>query len=350
VFKHPAGYPMDEGEARIAVNIAGDEVVSVGRYVHIPEEWERDFRKRSSTTQVIQIVCVVLLVLLYLAGAVFAVIRWSRHRFASATFAIFFGLLTVFGAVQILNGFRSGTAQFVTAQPFKLQVAIVLIGGLIATTAIASVSALLIGLAHRLFPPQPSPTRLRDGVVGFGIGALLAGLGAAGVRLAPSPLPSWPGFSGAADSAPFLGAALGPVSSWMTGTALLVLVVAVIHTVTNGWQRKQAGTAALLVLLGLVVTGSEGVESIPMWLLEGLLTGLVLLAVWVLALRHHPALVPLVTAAGTVLGALRAAVIGAYPGATAGSLISIVLVLGFSVWWFKRLTADSGSQAEALER
>ena len=337
---------MDEGEARIAVNIACDEVVSVGRYVHIPEDWERDYRKHSSTTQVIQIACVVLLVLLYLAGAVFAVIRWSRHHFASATFAIFFGLLTVFGAVQILNGFRSGTALFLTAQPFKLQVAIVLIGGLIATTAIASVSALLIGLAHRLFPPQPSPTRAVDIAVGFGIGALLAGLGAAGARLAPASLPAWPGFSGATDSVPFLGAAIGPVSSWLTGTALLLLVVAVIHWVTNGWQRRKALTAVLVVLLGLVATGGEGVESIPMWLLEGLLTGLVLLAVWVLALRHHPALVPLVTATGAVFGSLRAAVIGAYPGATVGSMISIVLVLGFSVWWFRRLTADSVYQED----
>jgi hypothetical protein len=346
VFKHPAGYPMDQGEARIAVTIAGDEVVSVGRYVHIPEEWERDFRNRNSTTQVIQIASVVLLVLLYLAGAVFSVIRWSRHQFASATFAIFFAVATAFGAIQILNGFRSGMAQFITAQPFKLQVAIVLVGGLIATTAIASVSALLIGLAHRLFPPQPSPARPRDLAVGFGIGALLAGLGAVGVRLAPSPLPSWPVFSSAADSVPFLGAAIGPVSSWLTGTALFLLVVAVIHVMTDGWQRRKALTAVLVVLLGLVATGGEGVESIPMWLLEGLLTGLVLLAVWVLALRHHPALVPLVTATGTVFGSLRAAVISAYPGATAGSLISIVLVLGLSMWWFGRLTADSRYQEE----
>jgi hypothetical protein len=349
VFKHQAGYPMDQGEARIAVNIAGDEVVSVGRYVHIPEEWERSFRKRSSATQVIQIACVVLLVLLYLAGAVFAVIRWSRHRFASASFAIFFGALTVFGAVQILNGFRAGTAQFLTAQPFKLQAAIVLVGGLIATTAIASATALLIGLSHRLFPPQPAPVRIRESVVGLGIGALLAGLAAVGAQLVPSSLPSWPDFSGAADSVPFLGAAIGPVSSWLTGTALLLLVVAVIHSATDGWQRKQAGTATLLVLLGLVVTGSEGVESIPLWLLEGLLTGLVLLVVWVLALRHHPALVPLVTATGAVLGALRAAVIGAYPGATAGSLIGAVLVLGASVWWFKRLTVDSRYQEENVQ-
>ncbi len=45
VFKDPAGYPLDTGEARIIVRIAGDEVVETGRFVHIPEEWEREHRK-----------------------------------------------------------------------------------------------------------------------------------------------------------------------------------------------------------------------------------------------------------------------------------------------------------------
>ncbi|MBD3854700.1 MAG: CPBP family intramembrane metalloprotease, partial [Acidobacteria bacterium] len=155
VFRDLDGYPMETGEARIAVNIAGDEVVGTGRFIHIPEEWERAYRNRRSITQVVQIACVVLVVLLYLAGAVVAVIRWSRHRFATATFTIFFGVTAVLGVIQLSNGFRSATAQFMTAQPFKLQAAIVVVGGLIAMTGIAAVSALLIGLAHRLLPPQP---------------------------------------------------------------------------------------------------------------------------------------------------------------------------------------------------
>ena len=96
-----------------------------------------------------------------------------------------------------------------------------------------------------------------------------------------------------------------------------------------------------MVLFGLVVTGSEGVETVPLWLLEGVLTGLVLVSVWVLVFRHHPALVPLVTAAGTALAALREAVIGAYPGATPGSTIGAIGVVAASVWWFRRLTRDS---------
>ncbi len=342
VFRAPADYPLENGEARISIRIAGDEVVETGRYIHIPEDWEREHRNRQGVAQIIQISCVVLMVLLFLAAAVLAIIRWSRGRFDRATFTIFFVAMAVLGAIGLGNGFRAGTSQFMTAQPWNLQVAIVLIGGLIATTGIAAVTGLLIGLAHRWLPPQASGSRGRDLIAGFGLGALLSGLGALAAALTPAKLPSWPNFGGAADSVPVLGAALGPLSSWVTGTALMLVVVALVQAVTSDWQRRFAAGSAILVGLGLVVAGSDGVETVPLWFAEGVLTGLVLLAVWVLALRHQPALVPLVTATGTVLGAVHDAVVGAFPGATAGSLIGAVLVVAAAVWWHGRLASGSG--------
>ena len=220
-----------------------------------------------------------------------------------------------------------------------------IVGGLIAMTGIAAVSALLIGLAHRTLPPQPTENSGTSIAAGFGLGAILAGLGALGLQLAPSSLPLWPSYGGAGDSAPLLAAALGPLTSWITGTALFLLVVATMYAFTEGWRRRQPVASVSMILLGLVVTGSEGVESIPLWLLEGVLTGLVMLAIWLLVLRHLPALTPLVTAAGATLAAMRGALIGAYPGAAAGSVIGALLVLGAAVWWFRRLSADSVFQS-----
>jgi hypothetical protein len=345
VFRVPDHYPMETGEARIVIEIAGDEVVETGRFVHVPEEWERAYRNRRSTTQVVQIACVVLLVALYIAGAVLAIVRWSRHRFATATFVVFFGLMAILGAMGLANGFRAGTAQFVTAQPFKLQVAIVIVGGLIATTGLAAVTALLIGLAHRLVPPQPTEDRGPSIAAGLGLGAILAGVAALLTSLKPSLLPPWPGYGGAADSIPWLGAVLGPVGSWITSTALLLLVFSMIHSITGGWQRRQPVGSVLLIGLGIVLAGSEGVDNLIVWPLEGLLTGLVLWALWVLVLRHHLALVPLVTASGAALAAIREAVLASYPGATVGSLVGAVLVLALAYWWFNKLGVDSLAQA-----
>ncbi len=356
VFKDPKGYPMDIGEARITIRIAGDEVVETGRFVHIPEDWEREQRKIQGVTQIVQIGCVVLTVLLFLAGAVLAVVRWSRGRFDRATFAVLFVAMAALGAIGLGNGFRAGTAQFLTAQPWKLQVAIVLIGGLIATTGIAAVTSLLIGLVHRWLPRQATSTRGRDIAAGFGLGALVSGLGALGAAVSPAKLPSWPDFGGAADTVPVLAAALGPVSSWVTRTALVLLVLAVIQAVTSGWQRRLGAGSAILVGLGFVITGSGGVETVPLWLAEGAIAGLVLLAVWAMVLRHQPSLVPLVTGAGAVLSAIHDVIVNAFPGAAAGSLIGAVLVTAAAVWWYRRLAqrddsenATQGARAEVAE-
>jgi hypothetical protein len=341
VFKDPNGYPLDEGEARIKISIAGDEVVETGRFVHIPEDWERDQRNRQGIAQIIQISCIVLTVLLYLAAAVLAVVRWSRGRFDRATFVIFFVTLAVVGAIGLGNGFRAGTSQFMTAQPWKLQVAIVLIGGLIATTAIAAVTSLMIGLAHRWLPRHTERPSNRDLAAGFGLGALLSGVAALGAALAPATLPSWPNLGSAADSLPTLGAALGTLSSWITGTALILVVVALLQALTAGWQRRRVAAVAIIIALGLVTAGAGGVENLPRWLAEGIITGLVLLAAWIVVVRRLPALVPLVTATGTVMAAVRSAVVGAFPGAVAGSLIGAILVMAAAVWWYRRLVVMS---------
>ncbi len=341
VFRDRAGYPLASGEARIHVRVAGDEVVERGRFVHVPEDWEREQRRRQGVTGVVQIACTVTLVLLFAAGAVLAVVRWSRGGFAAATFGIFFALMAVLGAVQLGNGFRPLSSQFDTAQPWTLQVAIVVIGGLVAVAAVAAASALLVGLAHRWLPPQPTADRRSSVAAGLGLGAVVAGLGAASAALAPSPMPDWPSVAGAADSFPALAAALGPLESWLMGTALLLVVVAAVNAVTEGWRRRRGAAAALLLALGPVVAGSEGVESLPRWLAEGLLIGLLLLAVWVLVLRHRPALVPLATAAGAILGALRQAVVAPFPGAAGGAFAGAVLVLAASIWWMARIGSDA---------
>lgn len=349
VFRDPAGWPLDTGEARIEVDIAGDEVTSTGRFVHIPEDWERAERSRRSITQILQISCTVLLVLVFIAGGVLAVIRWSRHEFQTATFVVFFVLMTALGAVSLANRFRPASAGFLTAQPFALQATIVIVGGLIATTIIAAVSSLLIGVAHRILPRRHQANRGKEIVAGFALGTVLAGVGAVATALAPSTLPFWPSFAGAPDFSPLVAAALGPLASWITGTALALFVVALLWSVTAGWRRLRGVASAVILAFGVVLVGSKGIDSLPLWLVEGVLTGIVLWLVWVLALRRQPALVLPVTAAGAALGAIHDAALSAFPGALAGSLVGAVLIVTLAIWWFARLSADTAVEpAEEL--
>jgi len=115
VFSDPEGYPLEEGDGRIAVHIAGDEVVDGYRFVHVPEEWERAERNRRTLAGVIGAACTMVMVLAFLAGAITAVVRWSRGRFAPGSFVTFGALLLVLGVIGVANSWPVITSGFSTA-------------------------------------------------------------------------------------------------------------------------------------------------------------------------------------------------------------------------------------------
>jgi membrane protease YdiL (CAAX protease family) len=302
VFASPDDLQLDQGEARIAVHIAGDQVSDCYRFVHVPEEWERQERDRRTRAQIVRILSMVAMILLFVAGAVVAVIRWSRKCFAAGTFVSVLGIMLVLGAIEIISSWPQMTAQLSTAQSFSLQAGIIIGGGLMVMLVIASVSALIIGMTHRWLPPQPDMGAGAT-AAGISLGALVAGLAALAVTVSTQ-APSWPELGPASAQIPWLASGLGPIVGWLTGTTLLLLVVALINAATKGWTCRKVPFSILLVLLGLMLVGSEGIETIPLWLVSGLGAGVVLWAVYVTVLRFNMTLLPVALATAMILATL----------------------------------------------
>ena len=74
--------PLPQGEPRIDVGIAGDEVVAARPYVFVPEEWERKQRAAGTRDLIIRIADVMVFAGLLVGAAVFAVMSWSKRRYA----------------------------------------------------------------------------------------------------------------------------------------------------------------------------------------------------------------------------------------------------------------------------
>jgi hypothetical protein len=92
--------------------------------------------------------------------------------------------------------------------------------------------------------------------------------------------------------------------------------------------------------LGLIITGARSVETLPFWLLSGLLAGIFLLAAYVFVLRFNLALVPLAVALVTILNELKQGIAQPFPAALPGALIAIILSGLFAFYWFKRLQQE----------
>jgi hypothetical protein len=229
---------------------------------------------------------------------------------------------------------------------FGLQAALVLAVGLIALVVTAAAVALNIGLAHQWLPPSSSEGPASTVAAGLGLGALLAGVDAMLSRLGPDTAPNWASLEGASAFAPTVAVLLSPVGQWITGTALLLVVVAALHAGTLGWSRRRVPFAALTLLVGLVLTGSGSVESPLLWLGGGLAAGAVLLATYVFVLRHQFALLPLATAVETALGAMGEGLMRGFAGALVGAVVGAILVLALSYLWSRALSSDTAEVAD----
>jgi hypothetical protein len=341
VFSDKAALPFEQGDARAGVEIAGDEVVDAFRFVHVPEDWERDERNRGSAAQLVRIACAVAAVLILVAGAVVGVVRWSKGRFAPRTFAVSLAAIVILGLVGLANSWSSITAQFSSAQPFGLQAGMIVAGAILLLVASATGVSLAVGLVHRWVPRQPSPFRAADAAIAGGLGFAAAGVAAVAGKAATQLDPTWPSFEATSATWPFVAAALDPVSGWIVGTALLLLTLTFVEVASSGWTRRRAAMSAALVLAGLVLAGSDGVETVPRWLAAGAVTGLLLWLGYVLVLRRHLALLPVAAAAMSFLSIVREGTFRAFPAALPGALTAGLLILAAGFLWSRRLTADS---------
>jgi hypothetical protein len=63
------------GQARVLVNLAGDEIAGAGRFVHVPEEWQRAEREREGRLTLVKVLVAALSAIVALAALVFADLR-----------------------------------------------------------------------------------------------------------------------------------------------------------------------------------------------------------------------------------------------------------------------------------
>ena len=78
--------PLPQGELRLDVEIAGDQVASARRFVFVPEQWERQQRATETRNLILRILVGVVFGGLLVAAAVGGVVAWSRRHYTPRLF------------------------------------------------------------------------------------------------------------------------------------------------------------------------------------------------------------------------------------------------------------------------
>jgi hypothetical protein len=329
--------PLPKGEPRVEVVVAGSEVVRVRRFVHVPEEWEREQRAAGTRQMIVRIAAGVVFGGLLVSAAVLGVLAWSRRRYAPRLFVAAAALMLAASIAQAANAWPTVLASLETALPLQLQILGVVGIGLVGLTVTSSITGLAIGALPRQLAASgtlPDRDALSLGIASGLFGAaVLTGVAA----LQPPESGAAPNVAPLGTFVPFLAVALDPVAAFLTRMAIVSSLLAYVTAATSGWTRRRAGGVAALAAVGFLSAGAPEALHVGGWAAAGLLSAAALVIVYVTLLRADLTMVPIALGTMMAVDAIAAGAERPFAGALAGSIVASLIVAAVSWWWFRAL-------------
>ena len=314
------------GEARVAVSLAGDEVVGYGRYVFYPESWRRDERNRAGMLNVVKMGMGIIGVMIAIAAMVALVIAWTKGRFDRRAFKI--AGLAVFASaiVAALNQWPAFAMRLQTTEPVTSQIALYTASISLGIMLYALFSGLLAGVASHVAERYPTRIDLRElWIRGICAGLLLTGVDMllSRISIASGSAPTWPSFK--AENAWLSW--LDPIASGLYGTigtvAGAIVVLYWVDRITAGWTRRRMLSFVVLALIG----AASAVARVDDWLvivLAAIVDGALSLFLFATVLRYDLRAVPALVSVNLVIGWIASALI---KGTASGVVLACLGVL-----------------------
>ncbi|HEY5307296.1 MAG TPA: hypothetical protein VIK97_02190, partial [Casimicrobiaceae bacterium] len=312
VYADPAVPVGKDGEARVQVAIAGDEVASVGRAVFVPEAWERLEVKRDERFQGIRLAAVLVAAVAGLAALVLAIVNWNRGHCDKRAMRLLFAIVLVVAIVGLGNNWPAIAHGLRTAQPVPSQVGVAVLAGVFGALVLALLSGLMGGVGiwyARWLRPVPMAGRLAFWANGIAVALVFQGIAAASAGMASRDGPLVPDLHLAAQAWPMLGALVEPLKlAAASGFALFALHL--FDRVTVHWTRRIWLVA--LVVMGLFCAGAlHDSEAVIGSAVRGLAVGVIAFALLWRVVRFDLRMIPALIATDMVLeGAQGAALSG----------------------------------------
>ncbi|HSC69432.1 MAG TPA: CPBP family intramembrane glutamic endopeptidase [Cellvibrio sp.] len=319
-----AAYNHNDGQAKITIRLAGDEVVGYARSIDVPEAWSRAESEDASRKQPYKIIAMVAFFALLGCAATGLIRKHSGRKFnfqaalpwvviaASANFVV--TLLWIDPALSSLQ----------TTMGWWIQVGMLLVGAAIASSVLGLLAFFAAQMLHAE-RPRAGANANRD----FLVGAILA-LGLMGCYsllelVNPSTAAPGPYSADFATIAPWLTTLLNGLKGVFPALMLLILAIGLIRYTTKTWRWL------LVVLLSLVwwIGGALAARDFSVVLGTQFLTLLQMLLVFELIRRQQTGVAIAVFGAGIALRQL-AVMEAIYPQAWLHGLISAVSCLAIA--------------------
>ena len=337
-YKDLHTHALPKGEPRITVSLAGDQVVDMYRFIHVPEDWERKEENNLLLASIITMLCQLCIYLLLVGGSLFALQRWGSFHI-STSLVLLIGLATIF-LFELFNAYPTIIFKFVTSQPFADQLfrsfGITTILLILRATVIAIILCFVTTVPQQYYIPTTSWLPF----IGISIGAFFAASNAILSFILPCTAPTWASYKPLRFLSPFTNAVNYPLLNYLTLTTLFLLGIIMIQSIKQVRHNKSMGTI-LFILLGFVGAGLSFSDNLPLFAATGLAMGAGFSIFYYTLLKYNYAIIPFVTGGYLILSLLQEASFNSYPQSFLLHTIASMLIIIVSWIWYKKLISNS---------
>lgn len=335
IYADTVNYTFEKGQGRYLVSIAGDEVNDVSKYVHIPEEWMRDYKDDQSKKSIIKTVGRIFLVGIIIFGLVLCIIRWTKRKFNIRAFAVVSIAVGVLFSLDLLNSWDSVQAGYYTSMPYSNFITMMLISMLILGLFWSLLNGIFIGATVKWLPVgnvgkgKNILNAVALGVFSYGLISLVQGF-------SPKNEPIWLSLEALNASVPVFGFALSDIFEGLMLPFFMILIFIGIHNISKGFTIRKGITILLTILVALVVTTSAS-DSILFWIPSAIVFGGFIIGIYLFFIRHHFHWLPLTFGVFQILGTIEIMVTNPFPAVIPGGIIFIILMSAIYYYWYHQL-------------
>ena len=336
------------GEARAIVGIAGDQVSSAGRYVFVPEDWQRAERERGGRLRVAKMGIGVLIVVIAVAALISAIVAWSRGRFDRRAFWL--AALRRRTGHRWLNQWPAATISSSTAEPYRLQMMLWAAGTALSLLTFTLLIGLIAGVAAwaaRVHAPADVSAKslaLRGAAAGLFVAGITAVVGAMGTRDAPH----WPRAGDEIAWVPWIASLTSPFAPVIGGMAVTAMVLYWLDRFTDGWQRPRVLTFVVLAF----AAGAQAALSADDWtaiIAVGIAVGALNTLLFAMVLRFDLRVVPAFVAAQVGIAIVAEALLQRTTAGNVFAALSLTTTI-LLAWMATRYLVTAGTPAPAPVR
>ena len=143
---------VEETKFRMQVVVQGDEVSHFGRFMKLPEQWERDRQKSTAISAIRIALMIAVLVLFFGFALLFFINRVRKGEVRWKPILIIAGILALISLLGSLNELPSFYSQYTTSIPLDIFRTSMIIGVIIGVIAIFLMTGLSLGIITSFYP------------------------------------------------------------------------------------------------------------------------------------------------------------------------------------------------------